>query len=245
MLRATIWRDLQWRLLVALLLVASPAALVARSYTLAPQRSIASTTGLTYVEYLDAAWFWLPGASAVFLPAAVLISAAGVLLRPRTDLRFLLALPLSRRRWLLTNVMASLAALGALVLVVGIILASGAWYAGVPLGIGPLLGRSLAVLVAAGAWVGVTVGVLALVRHPALAAALVLGAVVVLPITRFRLDLPVRPPPPPPLPWWDPWALADPRAWHGSLPLASLLVTIAVGVAGLLIATYQVERFEP
>jgi hypothetical protein len=245
MLRATIWHDLRWRLLGALLLVASPAALVAWSYVLQPPRSAAGASALSYLEYLDAAWFQLPGPSAAFLVAAVLVGAGGVLLRPRTDLTYLLALPVSRRRWLLAHVGMSLAALAALVLVVGLVLAAGAWRAGVPLASGPLLARSLAVLGAAGAWVGVTVGVLALVRSPVLAMVLVLGTVAALPTTRFRLDLPVRQPPPPMLPPWDPWALADPRAWHDGLPFASLLVAAAFGIAGTMLALYLVERFEP
>lgn len=247
-LYATIWRELRWRLLAALLLVVPPAALVAWSYLLQARRT---TTGAVapgsdgYLGYLDAAWFWLPGPSAVFLPAAVLVGTGGGLLRRRADLTFLLALPVSRRRWLLTHLAMALAALGALVLVVTVVLAAGACRAAVPLPLGAILVRSLAVLAAASAWVGVTIGVLAVARSPALTTVLVLGAVVVQPTTYFRLDLPVRPPPPPLLPTWDPWMLADPRAWHQGVPLPSLLVTAALGTAGVLFALHRLERFEP
>jgi hypothetical protein len=199
--------------------------------------------------YLDAAWFRLPGGSAVFLLAAVLLAAGGSLLRPRGDVAYLLALPLSRRRWLITHVAMSLAALTALVVVVHVVLATGASRAdashgGGSLALGPLLARSLAVLAAASVWIGVTVGVLAVVRYPALAAGLVLAAVLALPTSRFRLDLlPLGVPGM--LPAWDPWALADPRAWDTGVPVASLLVALALGIAGMLLALYRLERVEP
>jgi hypothetical protein len=100
------------------------------------------------------------------------------------------------------------------------------------------------VLVAAGPWAGVTLGALTLVRHPVLAATLVLGIVAVLPTTRFRLQLPVQPPPTM-LARWDPWALADPRAWDGGPPFASLLAAAALGVAGTMLALWCVDRLEP
>jgi hypothetical protein len=239
MLRATIWRDLRWRLLAASLLVVLPTALVAWSQVAHPHHAVPG--GATY---LDATWFWLPGGSAVFLVAAVLLAAGGSLLRPRRDVAYVLALPVSRRRWLLTHAAMSLAALAALVLFVHVLLTMGAVRAGAPLAHGPLLARSLAVLAAASAWIGVTVGVLALVRHPALAVALVLGVVAALPPGRFRLDLPPRAEPPL-LPAWDPWAFADPRAWDAGVPVASLLAALAFGTAGMVLALHRVERFEP
>lgn len=239
MLHATIWRDLRWRLLAASLLVVPPAALVAWSQVAHPHHV---TPG--GAAYLDAAWFRLPGGNAVFLVAAVLLAAGGSLFRPGGDVAFLLALPVSRRRWLLTNLGMSLAALAALVLVVHLVLAAGAARAGAPFAHGPLLVRSLTALVAASPWIGATVGVLALVRHPALAVALVLGAVAALPPARFRLDLPPRAVPRM-LPFWDPWAFADPRAWDLGVPVASMVAALALGTAGVLLALHRLERFEP
>ena len=249
MIVATIWRDLRWRLLAASLLVVPPAGLVAWSYLLQARRisanGVAASSG-PYLEYLDAAWFLLPGPSAAFLPAAVLIGTGGALLRSRTDLAFLLGgLPVSRDRWLLTHLLVSQTALGALVLVVLAVLAACAWRAGVPLPLGAILLRSAAVFGAASAWVGVAVGVLAATRSSILAATLVMGAAVVLPASRFRLDLPVRAQQPPMLPSWDPWTLADPRAWQSAMPTPSLLVAAALGLAGVLFAYQRVKRFEP
>ena len=240
MLRATIWRDLRWRLLAASLLVLPPAAAVAWQ-DVAHVRSGAA--------YLDAAWFRLPGGSAVVLAAAVLLAAGGSLLRPRGDVAYLLSLPLSRRRWLLAHVAMSLAALAALVVVVHVVLATGASRAdaahgGASLALRPLLGRSMAVFAAASVWIGVTVGVLAVVRYPALTVGLVLAAVSALPTSRFRLDLPPRTAPPM-LPAWDPWAFADPRTWDTGVPVTSLLVALALGTAGMLLALHRLERVEP
>jgi hypothetical protein len=244
MLRATIWRDLRWRLLAAALLVVSPAALVAWSHVVHARRA---TPG--GAAFLDATWFRLPGGSAVFLVAAVLLAASGSLRRPGGDVGYVLALPVSRRCWLLTHVAMSMAALTALVVIVHLVLATGpsagnAPPAGASLGHGPLLARSLAVLVAASAWVGVTLAVLTLVRHALLAVVLLLGVLAALPASRFRLDLPPRAVPPL-LPAWDPWAFADPRAWDAGVPVASISVAFALGVGGLLVALYRLERFEP
>ena len=240
MLRATIWRDLRWRLLAASLLVVPPAVLVAWSHA----AHAAGPAAPGHAAFLDVAWFRLPGGSPVFLVAAVLLAAGGSLLRPPADVAYLLALPVSRRRWLLTHAAMSLAALAALIVVAHLVLAAGAWRAGVPLAPGALLARSLAVLIAASAWIGVTLGVLAVVRHPVLAVTLLLSAVVALSPSRFRLDLPPRVGPAM-LPPWDPWAFADPRAWDTGVPVPSLLAALVLGAAGALVALHRLERLEP
>jgi hypothetical protein len=172
------------------------------------------------------------------------VTAGSGPLRPRDDLAYLLALPISRRRLLAAHVVASLAALAVVVLVVDLILATGAWSAGRPLALGGLLVRSLAVFAAASPWVCVTAGALMLLRYPVLAMIVVLGTVMVLPGNRFRLDIPATPAPER-LAAWDPWALADPRAWHGTVPIASLLSALALGAAGTLLALWMLERLEP
>ena len=237
MLHVAIWRDLRWRVIPAALLAVVPATLVAFSY---PQHG----AGMRYLEYIDAAWFRLPGPAAVFLLVAVLLAAGGSLLRPRRDVAFLLALPVSRRRWLLIHVGLPVAALAAVVLAVALILAGGAWHAGVPLDVAPLLARSLAVLGAASVWVCVTVTTLMFVRHPLLAATIVLGVVSTLPPTLFRLMIPPVESPDM-LPSWDPWTLADPRSWAGAFPIASLLASVALSVASVMLALHLFERYEP
>ena len=245
MLRTTIWRDLRWRLLAALLLVAPLAALIAWSYAV----NVRADTGVmrgyaTYLAYLDAGWFRLPGPSSAFLLVAVIAAAGRGPLRPRDDFAYLLALPISRRRLLLTQVLTSVAAVAVVVLAAHLILAVGAWSTGAPLAIGPLLGRVLAVTAAASAWVGVTAAAVMLLRHPLLAAIAVLGAVIVLPGNRFRLEIPPSPSAVR-LDAWDPWAFADPRAWHGAVPIASLLAAAALAVGGTLVALWTLERLEP
>jgi hypothetical protein len=42
----------------------------------------------------------------------------------------------------------------------------------------------------------------------------------------------------------DPWRLADPRAWQGSVPVASILVALGLGVGGLLAGLYALERMD-
>ncbi|HEU4559771.1 MAG TPA: hypothetical protein VFS20_18095 [Longimicrobium sp.] len=242
MLAATIWRDLRWRILGAAILVLVPAALVTVSYVAAPP---AERGALSYAEFLDTAWFWLPGPSSIYLVVAVIVSAAGTLLRPRRDVAYLLALPVSRARWLLAHAGMSLAALAGLIVLADLVFIAGALKAGAPLPIFPLLARSLAVFVAAAPWVGVTLAVLTLVRFPLIAAVLVLFITGALSPNRCKLDLPVDTPPPPMLPAWDPWALADPRAWSHAVPAESLLSAGAFALAGLLVALFRLRRYEP
>jgi hypothetical protein len=242
MLRATIWRDLRWRLLAAALLVAPLAALISWSYV--ARSRAGDAVQARYVVYLDDVWFHLPGPSAVFLLLAAILGAGGGLVRPREQVAYLLALPLSRRRLLFTYLAASLIALGALILLVDLILVAGAWGAGVPLAPVALLARSLGVFAAAAVWLCVTVGVLSVVRYPVLALTLVLGAVVLLPSNRFRLDLPATASTSM-LARWDAWAFADPRSWHGGVPVESLLTAMVLAAAGVLLALYRLERFEP
>jgi hypothetical protein len=242
MLRAAIWRDLRWRVLAAALLVVPLAGLVAWSY--GARAHAGEVVGRDYLAYLDQAWFRLPGPSAVFILVAVVLSAGSGLLRPREEVRYLLALPVSRRRLLLTYVALALTALGAVIALVDLVLAAGAWSTGVSLPLVPMIVRSLGVFAAAAVWVCVTVGVLSVVRHPILSLALVLGAVVLLPSDRFRLELPAVASAAT-LASWDVWAFADPRSWQGSIPFASLAAAIALGVAGLLLAWYRVQHFEP
>ena len=245
MLRTTIWRDLRWRLLAALLLVAPLAALIAWSYAVNVRAGTDVMRGYaSYLAYLDAAWFRLPGPSSAFLLVAVIAAAGSGPLRPRDDLAFLLALPISRRRLLLAHLLASVAAVGAVVLAAHAILVIGGLSTGVRLPLLPLLGRSLAVTVAASAWVGVTAAAMMLLRYPVLAMIAVLGAVVILPSNRFRLEIPPRPSTEM-LGAWDPWALADPRAWQGAVPVASLLTAAVLGVGGTLIALWSLRRLEP
>src|SRR5215204_2016205 len=126
MLRATIWRDLRWRLLAALLLVAPPAVLVAFAGVQGPRSASGVAVPVSdFLQFLDVSWFHLPGGSAVLLPAAVLLGAAGTLVRPRDDVAYLFALPLPRWRWLLAHAAAAVLALAALVLLVGIAFAVG------------------------------------------------------------------------------------------------------------------------
>jgi hypothetical protein len=245
MLRATIWRDLRWRLLAALMLGALLSALVTWSYVMNVREGTAVVRGYPgFLAYLDDAWFRLPGPSSAFLLLAVIVTAWSGPLRPRDDLAYLLSLPISRRRLLLTHVATSLASLSALVLVVDVTFVVGAWSAGTPLALGGLIGRSLLVMVAGAAWVGVTVGAVMLLRYPLLAMIAVLGAVIVLPGNRFRLEIPARPSPEM-LAAWDPWALADPRAWQGAVPIASLLTAAALGAGGTILALWLLERREP
>jgi hypothetical protein len=245
MLRATIWRDLRWRLLAALLLVGPPAAMVAIAGTQGPRTDTGVIVPLSdFLRFLDASWFHLPGGSAVLLPAAVLLAAAGTLVRPRDDVGYLFTLPLSRRRWLLAHAAAAVLALATLVLLVGVAFAVSAARAGASLSLVALGARSLGVLLAASAWVGPTLFVATLVRRALPTIVTALAALAFGPGDRFRLDIPARESTAM-LAAWDPWAFADPRAWHSGVPVLSLLTAAALGVGGLLLAAWRMERMEP
>jgi hypothetical protein len=241
MLIATIWHSLRWRLLAALLLVALPAFLVAWSFGSDKNDAVHFAS---YTRYVEAAWFELPGPSAVFLLVALIVSASGRLMKPGGELAYTLALPISRRRWLLAHAGAFVVAVAIVQLFVCMILALGARHSAQPLELVPILVRSLAVIAAASVWIGVTLGALGLVRYPVLAATLVLGALQLQPHGRFQLQLPVTHSMGM-LSAWDPWAFADPRAWQTGVPVASLLVALSLGLGGLALGLWRLERLEP
>jgi hypothetical protein len=241
MLIATIWRSLRWRLLAALVLVAMPAFLVAWSFGSEKKDAVHFAS---YTRYIEATWFQLPGPSAVLLLVALIVSASTRLMKPGGELAYTLALPISRRRWLLAHAGAFVVAIAVVQLFVCVVLALGARHSGQPLEIVPLLVRSVGVIAAASVWVGVTIGALGLVRYPVLAAALVLGALELEPHGRFQLQLPVTHSMGM-LAAWDPWAFADPRAWQHGVPMASLLTALALGLGGLALGMWRLERLEP
>ncbi len=242
MLRNTIWRDLRWRLLAAMILMLPLPALLAWSY--AARARAGAAVQPDYLTYLDVGWFHLPGPSAAFLLVAVILGAGSTVMRPRDQVAYLLALPITRRRLLLTHVAASLAALAGMILLSDVILAAGAWSAGVPFPATWVFLRSLGVLAAAVPWVCVAIAAVSAVRYSLLAMVLVLGAVAALPSNRFRLDIPPTSSTSA-LARWDAWAFADPRAWHGAVPIESMLVAACLTAFGLLFAMHRVERFEP
>lgn len=240
MVRGTIWRRLRWRVLGVLPLVCLPALLVVWSYATKPPN--ASLRELQ--AYLDAAWFNVPGASAVFLYAAIIVSTPGTLMRPRPDVHYLFALPVARTRWVAAHLAMSLAALAGLVLLTGVIFATAAAALQAPLSLGALLSRSLGTLAAASPWVFIALGATALVRHPVAGAFLALAILVWVQEIHFLLDLPARISAPL-RPAWDPWLMADPRTWQGGVPFRLLGVAAAAAAAGVSVALYRLERFEP
>ena len=243
---ALICRSLRWRLLLGLVLTATPTALIAASYAEQAGRAPTRWAGADgFIGYLDAAWFRLPGASAVFLPVAVLLGSLGSLVRPRSEVVYVLAFGVARRRWLWAHAAAAVAGVAALVAATALIYALAGWRLRAPQAAGRLGARSLAVLLAAASWCLATTGTPAVVRHPAAAVAAVLTPAVALPPTRFTLDLPagaaarVLPP-------WDPWALADPRAWQSAAPLAAACASAAaIAVVGALLARRGYAGLEP
>lgn len=234
MLRTTIWRDLRWRLLAAALLVAMPVALLVFGVPKGTR---------DFLHHLDANWFQLPGASAVLLPAALLLGAAGSLVRPRRDVAYLLSLPVSRRRWLALHVEGTLAALVLIVVSIDVAFIAGAWRAGATLPAGTLLLRSLGPLLAAAAWVPPMLALTALVRRSVVAIPAAFVLLSVMRTGRFKLDLPSKPSLGL-LPAWDPWAFSDPRAWRGTVPTASMLSAAALALGGTLVALWLLDRFE-
>jgi hypothetical protein len=72
---------------------------------------------------------------------------------------------------------------------------------------------------------------------------IVLGAVEAMPGGRFQLEIPAKATSRM-LSMWDPWMFADPRSWHGAIPLASLATAIGLGAAGMGLALYRIERVD-
>lgn len=251
MLRTLIWRDLRWRLLAATLLVAMPVVLVMLGFvsgvpggaSAGPSvgASAAVGVGRDYLRHLDRYWFQLPGGSAVFLPAAVLLGAAGTLVRPRRDVAYLIALPIARWQWVLWHIAASVAALALLVLASDVAFIGAAIRAGADIRVGALLMRSLGVLVASAMWIAPATALMMVARRPLVAIPVAFVLLSYMRGSRFNLDVPAKTTLAM-LPAWDPWAFADPRAWSSRAPLASIAVAIAVGALGTLAALLLFER---
>jgi len=233
MLKRIIWHDLRWRFLAAAILVGMTAGVIVLGLRLPPRAD--------YVHHLDLAWFNLPGASAVLLPAALIIGSPGTLVRPSRDVAYVMTLPVSRERWVISHIAASFAALALLVIACDILFVVAGWTLDSVLRVGSLTARSLLLLAAAGAWIPLMVALTALVRRPVIAVPL---AFVLLSFTRgnrFRLDIPAEPHAAM-LASLDPWAFADPRAWNGSIPVASIATATGMALTGILVALFLIRR---
>jgi hypothetical protein len=243
LLRSIVWRELRWRMLAALALVLPHAGLIAVS-ALTPEHRRAAGVGDDFGAFFDVAWFRAPGPGAILLVAAVILAAGGSLIRPRGDVAYLLALPLSRRRWLLEHLATPLAGVGGVLVAVDLVFAAAALRGGASVPVAGLLLRSLLMLAACAPWIALTVGAVALLRHALPAAVLVLSAAAFLPGDRYRLEVPpvvaaagIAP--------WDPWFLADPRAWSGGLPARSVATAVLLALGGCAIGLNRIERYEP
>ncbi len=249
MLRAATWRDLRGRTAAGLLLAAPLATFVSASFAVqrsqppdAPPEVLA--LGRSYPAFIDTAWFHLPSPSSVIAFVAILITAGGILARPRSELRFLLALPLTRGAWVLAHLAGSIAATALITAVCAVILLVGGWWQGTSYPALRMLANSGAVLLAVVPWVTTTTAVLAFVRRPVLAIMLVLALVIILPGSWFGLIIPAAPRPNQAT-GWDAWALADPRLWEGGRPLHALLISAAIAAGGVTVALLRFQRIEP
>lgn len=194
-----------------------------------------------YVHHLDLAWFNLPGASAVLLPAALILGSPGTLVRPSRDVAYVMTLPMSRERWVMSHIAASVAALALLVIGCDFLFAIAGWRLDSVLRIGPLLVRSMLVLVAAAAWIPLMISLTALVRRPIVAVPLAFVLLSFTNANRFRLDIPAVPHSVT-LATLDPWAFADPRAWNGNVPFASIATAMGMAVTGMVVALFLIRR---
>ena len=249
MLLAATWRDLRGRTAASLLLAGPSAAFVSSSFAVqrnqgpdAPAEVIA--LGRSYTAYVDTAWFHLPSPSFVIAFVAILITAGGILAHPRSEQRFLLALPITRRAWVLAHLVGSVAATASIAAVCATILLMGGWWQGMTYPASRMLANSSAVVLATVPWVTTTAAVLAFVRRPVLAVILVLAAILVLPGSWFGLMGPATPHPLISTAW-DPWLLADPRLWQSGPPLRALLTSAAIAAAGATAALLRFQRIEP
>jgi hypothetical protein len=233
MLKRIIWHDLRWRLLPAAILVGMTAGVIVLGLRL-PARA-------DYVQHLDLAWFNLPGASAVLLPAALIVGSPGTLVRPSRDVAYVMTLPVSRERWVMSHIGAAVAALTLLLIACDLLFVVAGVTQDSIIRVGPLLARSLLLLAAAAAWIPLMVSLTALVRRPIVAVPLAFVLLSFTRANRFRLDIPAEPHKVM-LAAMDPWAFADPRAWNGSIPFASIATAIAMAVTGMLVALFLIRR---
>jgi hypothetical protein len=239
MLRTTIRRDLRWRLLAAAVLVAMPLGLVALGLLAGGGREAARD----YLGFLDGTWYHLPGGSAIFLPVTLLLAASGTLAWPARDVAYQLSLPVSRRRWVLAHVAAAAAALALLVAASGAVFAAIALRNDIPVPVAALLARTLLVFLAAAAWIGPMTVLMVLVRRPIIGVTLAFVTLAMTPVSRFMLEVPAKPTTAR-LPVFDPFAFADPRAWAGTIPFASVASAIAIGVGGTLVAIWLFGKID-
>ena len=109
--------------------------------------------------------------------------------------------------------------------------------------VGAMLVRSLGVLVASAMWIAPGTALMMVARRPLVAIPVAFVLLSYLHGSRFNLDVPAKPSMAM-LPVWDPWAFADPRAWTGGAPTASIAAAVSIGALGTLTALYLFQRFE-
>lgn len=241
MIRAILWRSLRWRLLGAALLVVPLALLVAVMYEFREQ-SGATISG--YLPWLDAAWFDVPGGSAIFLLAAVIVSALRSLTLPSQDVAYMLSLPVSRTRWILLHAGAAAGALGLLVAVTALIFLVGAARSPDTMPVVALLTRAALVWLASLVWIGPTLALQVVVRRAWVATLAMIGLMMWAPGSPFRLEIPPTAATGAPAKW-EPWLIADAGTWGAWAPMESFAVAAAIGIGGLVLAIVMFERFEP
>jgi hypothetical protein len=253
MLYAMAWRDLRGTFIAAAIFVTVIAASAAFAFKLAMVATVQGATNPSwaqlarephaYERFLDAMWFRVPGPSFVIAIAAVLVATAIPLRARGSDMSFLLLLPLRRRAVLGTRIVVFAALMFALSLAVSLVFVLLGWLAlGQTYPVGKAIGVTILFTIGSLGWAGVSVAIASFV-HRAIAAAIVLTIIYLVPLNLFQLTIP------PTLgpgagQKWNLWAMTDPSLWFPGIPWTQIAVTLVAAVAGWIIAVKRLEAID-
>jgi ABC-type transport system involved in multi-copper enzyme maturation permease subunit len=190
-----------------------------------------------YAQYINSVWFSGKGNAGVILfVSALFLSAGGILSEKKTDsLLLTLAFPVRRWHWVLMHAAVASGLILALSLISTLCIVLGSLVIRKPYPIDPsLMGVTIGLWLGCFPWIGIC-SLLNSIIHSSMKSVLVLFAIYLI-LLRMSSKLLLA------LYHWTPWCLAEHAFWLQSIPWGAMLVSMAIGLMGILLAALRFAR---